>query len=172
MSKSLKNYTDPVQVINMFGADALRLFLLHSQVVKAEDLKFSDDGVRDVLKDILIPFWNSYSFFITYANIDKFEGKTELSVDEFAALTNPLDIWILSITEKLVQSVTQSLDAYDLPNAIDPLVKFIDLLNNGYTRRSRRRFWRSDSDSDKINAYKTLYTVLKKFIKVWSLEKK
>lgn len=166
MSKSLKNYTDPVQVINMFGADALRLFLLHSQVVKAEDLKFSDDGVRDVLKDILIPFWNSYSFFITYANIDKFEGKTELSVDEFAALTNPLDIWILSITEKLVQSVTQSLDAYDLPNAIDPLVKFIDLLNNWYIRRSRRRFWRSDSDSDKINAYKTLYTVLKKFIKV------
>lgn len=166
MSKSLKNYTDPVKVIDMFGADALRLFLLHSQVVKAEDLKFSDDGVRDVLKDILIPFWNSYSFFVTYANIDKFEGKTELNDSEFAALGNPLDIWILSITEKLVRDVTDALDVYDLPNAIDPLVKFIDLLNNWYIRRSRRRFWKSDNDSDKLNAYKTLYTVLKKFIRV------
>lgn len=166
MSKSLKNYTDPVEIINTFGADALRLFLLHSQVVKAEDLKFSDDGVRDVLKDILIPFWNSYSFFITYANIDNIKLSKTISAEDFKALTNPLDLWILSMAEKLVLNVTKSLDEYDLPNAIEPLVAFIDLLNNWYIRRSRRRFWKSDNDSDKLNAYKTLYTVLKKFILV------
>ncbi|MEL3909233.1 MAG: isoleucine--tRNA ligase [Treponemataceae bacterium] len=166
MSKSLKNYTDPVEVINNFGADALRLFLLNSQVVKAEDLKFSDEGVRDVLKNILIPFWNSYSFFVTYANIDNFESKSEMSLEDFKALTNPLDLWILSMAEKLILSVTKSLDEYNLPNAIEPLVAFIDLLNNWYIRRSRRRFWKSDNDNDKLNAYKTLYSVIKKFILV------
>lgn len=166
MSKSLKNYTDPVEVINTFGADALRLFLLNSQVVKAEDLRFSDDGVRDVSKNILIPFWNSYSFFVTYANIDGFEAKQEISLADYKLLTNPLDIWILSIAEGLVYTVSHALDAYDLPNAVEPLIKFIDQLNNWYIRRSRRRFWKSDNDSDKLNAYKTLYTVLKKFILV------
>lgn len=165
MSKSLKNYSDPVDIINQFGADALRLFLLHSQVVKAEDLKFSDDGVRDVLKDILIPFWNSYSFFVTYANIDNFVGGDFTEAD-FKALSNPLDLWIVSVAEGLVHDVTRALDAYDLPNAIDPMVRFIDLLNNWYIRRSRRRFWKSDNDSDKLCAYKTLYAVLKKFILV------
>lgn len=166
MSKSLRNFTDPVEVINQFGADALRLFLLNSQVVKADDLKFSDDGVRDVLKDILIPFWNSYSFFVTYANIDGFEGKGEMSEQEWKDLHNPLDLWVLSITEKLILDVTTALDAYDLPLAISPLLRFIDLLNNWYIRRSRRRFWKSDNDKDKISAYKTLYTVLKKVIQV------
>ena len=164
MSKSLKNYTDPVEVINNFGADALRLFLLNSQVVKAEDLKFSDDGVRDVLKNILIPFWNSYSFFVTYANIDGFEAKAEMSEADFQALTNPLDLWVISVVEKLIFDVSNALDVYDLPNAVEPLVTFIDQLNNWYIRRSRRRFWKSDNDSDKQNAYHTLYFVLKKFV--------
>ncbi len=162
MSKSLRNYTDPNKVVNEFGADALRLFLMHSAVVKADDLKYSDEGVRDVLKGILIPLWNSYSFYVTYANIDKFE--TPFDPDTTAVDSqNPLDRWILSITEKMVLEVTSALDAYDLSRAIDPIVSFIDQLNNWYIRRSRRRFWKSENDGDKAQAYGTLYRALRKF---------
>ncbi|MDR0486868.1 MAG: DUF5915 domain-containing protein, partial [Treponema sp.] len=159
MSKSLRNYTDPMEVLNLFGADALRLFLVHSAVVKADDLRYSDEGVREVLKSIIIPLWNAYSFFVTYANIDKVspEGAPRSPV-------NPLDQWILSETENLAEKVTGALDAYDSTRAVDPILEFIDFLNNWYIRRSRRRFWRSENDSDKIEAYGTLYDVLKTLI--------
>jgi isoleucyl-tRNA synthetase len=161
MSKSLRNYTDPNEVINSFGADALRLFLVHSAVVKADDLRYNDDGVREVLKSIIIPLWNAYSFFVTYANIDKVNpnGAPENPV-------NPLDKWILSAAETLVEKVGGALDAYDLSRAVDPILKFIDDLNNWYIRRSRRRFWRSENDSDKLEAYGTLYDVLKTLITI------
>lgn len=161
MSKSLRNYTDPMQVVNEFGADALRLFLIHSAVVKADDLKYSDEGVRDVLKGILIPLWNSYSFYVTYANID---GVAPPTADEASDVgQNPLDRWILSVTEKMVRDVSTALDSYDLAGAVDPVVSFIDQLNNWYIRRSRRRFWKSGNDCDKMFAYRTLYLALKKF---------
>ncbi|QTQ14126.1 isoleucine--tRNA ligase [Treponema parvum] len=166
MSKSLRNYTDPVEAINQFGADAIRLFLMHSAVVKADDLRYSDDGVRDVLKSIIIPLWNSYSFFVTYANIDKIlpTGRAfDLKLPE-----NPLDRWMLSVTQQLVKKVTDALDSYDLSGAIDPIVLFIDLMNNWYIRRSRRRFWKSENDADKSEAYETLYIALKTFTKVAS----
>jgi isoleucyl-tRNA synthetase len=163
MSKSLRNYTDPNKVVDEFGADALRLFLMHSAVVRADDLKYSDEGVRDVLKGILIPLWNSYSFYVTYANIDKIEPPLSGSRTALTAAANPLDRWILSITEKMVKDVTEALDAYDLSRAIDPIVSFIDQLNNWYIRRSRRRFWKSENDGDKAQAYDTLYRALKKF---------
>ena len=167
MSKSLRNYTDPNKAVDAYGADALRLFLMHSAVVKADDLKYSDDGVRDILKGILIPLWNSYSFYVTYANIDKIERPAAQTGTPAAAIdsesSNPLDRWILSITEKMVQDVTEALDAYDLSRAIDPIVSFIDQLNNWYIRRSRRRFWKSENDGDKMQAYDTLYYALKRF---------
>jgi len=161
MSKSLRNYTDPNEVINTFGADALRLFLVHSAVVKADDLRFSDEGVRDVMKSIIIPLWNAYSFFVTYANIDKItaSGASEKPV-------NPLDEWILSETQTLVEKTGGALEAYDLSRAVDPILRFIDLLNNWYIRRSRRRFWRKDKDSDKLEAYGALYEALKTLIMV------
>ncbi|MDR1838419.1 MAG: isoleucine--tRNA ligase [Treponema sp.] len=161
MSKSLRNYTDPNEVINSFGADALRLFLVHSAVVKADDLRYSDEGVREVMKSIIIPLWNAYSFFVTYANIDKVtaKGAPENPV-------NPLDQWILSETQTLVEKVSGALDAYDMSRAVDPLLRFIDLLNNWYIRRSRRRFWRSENDNDKIEAYGALYYALKTLITV------
>ncbi len=172
MSKSLRNYTDPTEVVNQFGADALRLFLMHSGVVKADDLKYSDEGVRDILKGILIPLWNSYSFYITYANIDgitppehaKADGEDRYAAKFLKNLNNPLDRWITSVTEKLIADVTAALDSYDLAKAIDPIVGYIDQLNNWYIRRSRRRFWKSENDSDKAQAYETLYRSLKKFI--------
>ncbi|MCL2211271.1 MAG: isoleucine--tRNA ligase [Treponema sp.] len=161
MSKSERNYTDPNEVINMFGADALRLFLVHSAVVKADDLRYNDDGVREILKSIIIPLWNAYSFFVTYANIDKVtaSGAPDNPV-------NPLDQWILSETQTLVEKVGGALDAYDLSRAVDPILRFIDLLNNWYIRRSRRRFWRSENDNDKLEAYGTLYEALKTLITI------
>jgi isoleucyl-tRNA synthetase len=167
MSKSLRNYTDPLEVVNNFGADALRLFLIHSAVVKADDLRYSDEGVRDVLKSIILPLWNAYSFFVTYANIDKVRPAGAPDNP-----SNPLDKWILSVTETLTAKVGSALDAYDLSRAVDPIVEFIDLLNNWYIRRSRRRFWRSsasggfENDADKTEAYGTLYDALKTVITV------
>ena len=164
MSKSLRNYTDPVEAINKFGADALRLFLIHSAVVKADDLRYSDEGVRDVIKNIILPLWNSYSFYVTYANIDGVQPTGHLFDDKLPS--NPLDAWLLSITQKMVKDVTNGLDDYDLSGAVDPIVKFIDEMNNWYIRRSRRRFWKSENDSDKAEAYEALYIALKTFAQV------
>ncbi len=161
MSKSLRNYTPPMEVMSRFGSDALRLSLMYSTVVKGEDLKYSDDTVREVLKSIIIPLWNAYSFFVTYANIDGAHPQAPP-----ASPANPLDRWLLSEAERLVEDVTAQFEAYDLQRAIDPIVDFIDLLNNWYIRRSRRRFWRSENDTDKTEAYATLHHVLVKLVTV------
>jgi isoleucyl-tRNA synthetase len=156
-----------MEVVNSFGADALRLFLVHSAVVRSEDLRFSDEGVKDVLKSIILPLWNAYSFYVTYANIDGADPK-----DAPENPLNPLDKWILSVAETLVEKVSAALDAYDLSRAVDPLIEFIDLLNNWYIRRSRRRFWRAsvtggvENDADKAEAYATLHDALKTLITV------
>jgi len=158
MSKSLRNYTDPSEVMKTYGADALRLYLMTSPVTHADDLKYSDEGVQGVLRDILLPLWNAYSFFVTYANLD---GATPAGTVH--SPTNPLDGWILSELEAVTQAVTEGLEAYEVTRAIESLVAFLDLLNNWYIRRSRRRFWKSENDGDKTEAYDTLYQVLKRF---------
>lgn len=162
MSKSLRNYTDPMLVVEKYGADALRFALLNSALVKADDLKFSEDLVKDVIKDLLLPLWNAYSFFVTYANID---GYTP-SETAFEDLSNPLDRWIISDLEKLVKDETDAYESYDMQKAASSLVAFLDDLNNWYIRRSRRRFWRSENDGDKKQAYDTLYRVLMTFVKL------
>ena len=167
MSKSARNYTDPMEVIGSYGADAMRLFLVDSAVLKAEDLKFSEAGVKEVVKNVIIPLWNSYSFFVTYANIDGFsaDGAPRYAADSAPrAPGNPLDRWILSEAERMVMDVTGQLEAYDLQRAAEVFVDFIDLLNNWYIRRSRRRFWRSGNDADKLEAYQTLHAALLKLI--------
>ncbi len=137
---------------------------MHSAVVKADEIRYSDEGVRDVLKSIIIPLWNSYSFFVTYANIDKIT----CTGHEFDSKlpSNPLDRWLLSVTQSLIKKVTEAMEQYDLSGAIDPIVDFIDQLNNWYIRRSRRRFWKSENDADKKEAYEALYVALKTFAKV------
>ncbi len=159
MSKSARNYTDPNKVIDSFGADALRLYLMNSAVTRAEDLKYSDDGVKETLKSVLIPLWNAYSFFVTYANIDKFQSSGN-AFEGNALPDHALDRWILSLGETLLADVTRALDANEVENACKPIVNFIDQLNNWYIRRSRRRFWKSENDSDKTQAYETLREVL------------
>ena len=161
MSKSARNYTDPVEVINQYGADALRFFLTNSAVVRAEDLRYSDEGVKEILKTIIIPIWNAYSFFVTYANIDNITV-----TDAPSNPSNPLDQWILSEVEKLTQEVTEYIESYDIQKANTSFVSFIDRLNNWYIRRSRRRFWKSENDLDKEQAYQTLYSVLMKYVKL------
>ena len=174
MSKSQRNYTDPKEVIDKFGADALRLYLMGSPVLRADDLCFTDDGVKDVLKGILIPLWNAYGFFVTYANIDSFSGEGPAVRGDAAGggVRNPLDRWILSVCEGLVLSVSEALEGYDLQGAISPVVDFIDSLNNWYIRRSRRRFWRAGeggrgaADTDKAEAYAVLLRVLTRLVTV------
>ena len=158
MSKRLKNYPDPLEVINRCGADALRLFMLGSQVVRAEDLKFSEAGVKEVLRGIMIPMWNALSFFCTYANVDHYTPEKEVRPPEDPA--NVLDRWILSSASQMVQELREELDNYNLQKAANRFSRFIDDLTNWYIRRSRRRFWKSSSDSDKREAYQTLHYVL------------
>ena len=161
MSKSERNFTDPMEIINKYGADALRFALIDSTLVKADDLKFSDEIVKDVLKSLMIPLWNAYSFFVTYANIDGYEP----SETPYDKLSNSLDRWIISDLNRLVKTVTEAMDSYDVQAACSALTAFIDDLNNWYIRRSRRRFWKSENDGDKKEAYDTLYRVLLTFVK-------
>ncbi|MDD4082711.1 MAG: isoleucine--tRNA ligase [Sphaerochaetaceae bacterium] len=163
MSKSLRNFTDPNIVMDTFGADAIRFALMNSPAVRAEDLKFSDDLVKDVLKNFLIPIWNAYYFFVTYANLDKFSFDTNFNPKN---LKNPMDKWVVSAVQRLVKETTDKLDYYDVEKACQALQQFVEDLNNWYIRRSRRRFWKSESDSDKRDAYNTLYYVLLNLIKL------
>jgi len=163
MSKRLKNYPDPMHIINAYGADALRLYMINSPVVKAESLRFSEEGVKHAMRHLLIPLWNAYSFFVTYARID---GWTAARMRAGAPIDNRLDQWIRSSLETLIADVTDAMDAYDLQRAVRPFVRFIEDLTNWYIRRSRRRFWKSQDDADKADAYETLYTVLIQLAKV------
>ena len=162
MSKRLKNYPDPTLMLDTYGADAIRLYMIYSPVVKAENLKFSESGVKQLMRDLLIPWWNAYSFFVTYANVDGFHEKEVAAPNS----DNVLDRWIVSSMETLIADVTKAMDAYDLQKSVRPFVKFIEDLTNWYIRRSRRRFWKSTNDGDKLNAYRTLRYVLVQLSKV------
>ena len=164
MSKRLKNYPDPMDVVHRYGADALRLFLLESQVVRAEDLKFSEDGIKEIMRSVLLPIWNSFQFFMTYANLDNWNPPAgEPVAPENPA--NPLDRWILSALADMVAEIRESMDSYQLQKAANRFEAFADNLTNWYIRRSRRRFWKSQNDTDKADAYATLYYVLITFAK-------
>ncbi len=163
MSKRKKNYPDPKIIFDSYGADALRLFLLGSPVVRGEDLKFSEDSIKDVLRGVMIPMWNAYSFFVTYANLDKWEAPPTLTAPDNPK--NPLDRWILSSLSEMVDEIRENMDNYILQKAANRFEKFVEDLTNWYIRRSRRRFWKSQNDTDKNDAYSTLYYVLVTFCK-------
>ncbi len=163
MSKRLKNYPDPTLVLNKYGADALRFYMLNSQAVSAGDMRFAEKGVADVVRNMILPIWNSYSFFVTYANIDNWSGYTENTAK---ASNNKLDQWILAELNELISMQIKNMELYDLKKASNLIYKFVDNLTNWYIRRSRRRFWKSEDDEDKQMAYQTLYTVLTKLCQV------
>ncbi|MBN1982462.1 MAG: class I tRNA ligase family protein, partial [Chitinivibrionales bacterium] len=162
LSKRLKNYTPVQEVLEKFGADALRLFLINSPAVRADDLRFSDKGVTEIARAILLPFWNAYAFFVTYATVDNWKPHREPAVQS----SNELDLWIVSLLNHCIASVVNEMKLYNLYRVVPLLVDFIENLTNWYIRRSRRRFWRSENDADKMQAYETLYSVLVEFSKV------
>lgn len=160
MSKRLKNYPDPEIVIQKYGADAIRLYMLNSPAVRAEDLRFSEKGVEQILRQVLIPFWNSFVFLSTYAKIYQFKPET---AQPPSAL---IDRWILSMTQRLIQEVEGGMEQYDLNKAVEPLVGFVEQLTNWYIRRCRTRFWADEDSKDRKEAFETLYGVLISLCKV------
>jgi isoleucyl-tRNA synthetase len=153
MSKSLGNIVQPWDVINAHGADALRWYL-YTATPPGQERRFSSDLVGDVIRSFTLTLWNVYSFFVTYANLDKPQGLKVL------APTNELDRWLLSELNALVRDVTAAYEDYDVTNATRPVEEFVETLSTWYVRRSRRRFWKNESSSDKQSAYSTLYTAL------------
>ncbi|MDH3755943.1 MAG: isoleucine--tRNA ligase, partial [Acidimicrobiia bacterium] len=157
LSKKLRNYSEPTDVFDNQGADAMRWYFMSSNIVRGGDARISDAGIDDVVRQVITPIWNAYSFFTLYANIDGYRA-TERADSEVL-----LDRYILAKTRALVEATQLRLDAYDLPGACAEIQGFIDALNNWYIRRSRDRFWApaaTDSQRDKADAYDTLYTVL------------
>jgi isoleucyl-tRNA synthetase len=154
LSKRLRNYTDPLEIMDSLGSDALRWYLVSSPVLRGLDLRLDEKAVGDVLRGVVLPFWNAYSFFCLYANTDGYEAKLRTDA------TGLLDRYVLAKAHELVAEVTKRMDAYDLGGAAAQVHGFLDALTNWYVRRSRERFWRSGLDQDKRDAYDTLYTVL------------
>ncbi len=155
MSKSYGNYPDPRGTIGKYGADAIRFYMANSPLLTGWNMDFKEEGILEVVKKVILPLWNTYSFFTTYANIDKFEP-----AGIAGERSNPLDTWIISETNKLVADVESGMETYEITDATRPIVKFMDQLTNWYIRRSRKRFWKSENDGDKLEAYETLYEVL------------
>jgi len=180
LSKKLRNYTEPSEIFDKQGADALRWYFMNSNIVRGGDARISDKGIDDVTRQVMLPAWNAYSFFTLYANIDGY--RAELRTDS----TDELDRYILAKLRAVIEATTERMDAYDLGGATEQISSFLDALNNWYIRRSRSRFWGEGNTSlntsggdpsstgsvdngaadDKRQAFDTLYTVLTTFLKL------
>ena len=158
MSKKLKNYTDPMELMNKTSADSFRFLMLSSPLTNGENFALADKDVMDVARKLGM-IWNMYDFFTMYAEVDGWEFNGDIS-DPLRDLTNPLDIWIVSRLHQLIAEVEQGLNNYNLQDATKPILPFLDDASNWYVRRSRRRFWKSEDDGDKNDAYRTLHYVL------------
>ncbi len=162
MSKSYGNYTDPNELVDKYSVDAYRFLLLGSPLLNGEDFALHDKDVADVARKLSM-IWNMYDFFTLYADVDAWDsgGKPgELPPDPTPELSNPLDLWVVSRVHQLTAEIEAHMGRYDLPNALKPVLPFLDDASNWYVRRSRKRFWKSDNDSDKQDAYRTLHYVL------------
>lgn len=159
MSKRLKNYPDPNVVVDEYGADALRAYLVSSAAVRAEPMRFSEKGVRDTVRTVILPLYNAYNFLVTYARAD---GWSPTLADLEAKPTSVLDRWISSRVVAFVDELQREFDAYALSNVVPAFTRICDDLNNWYIRRGRRRYWRARSEDggDKQAAYATLFRVL------------
>jgi len=163
LSKKLRNYTEPNEIFVKQGSDALRWYLMSANIVRGGDSRISDIGIDDVVRHVLLPIWNAYSFFTLYANVDGYKAEFRTESEHL------LDRYLLAKTRQLVESVDSKMESYDLPGATESIQGFIDALNNWYIRRSRDRFWEKstkENENQKKDAYDTLYTVLKIFSQV------
>ena len=161
MSKSLQNYTPPDNLMEQYGADALRLYLINSGLVKAEEQRFVDSGVHEMTRRALLPWFNAFSFLKTYAEIDEWSPK-----DGFSSGDNVLDQWMVSRLQTLKEGVSKEMSQYRLYNVVPKLFDFIEDLTNWYIRLNRSRFWGEGMDEDKVSAFNTLYSVLYELSKV------
>ncbi|HSX40306.1 MAG TPA: class I tRNA ligase family protein, partial [Candidatus Saccharimonadales bacterium] len=163
MSKNYGNYPDPKDLLEKYGGDALRLYLMSSPVVMGEDMVISEESYRLQVRGMMLILWNVYNFFVTYATADKFEARNS----KFETSENVLDQWIVSLLNKLIQDVTESLKKYDTVFAIESIKKFIDDLSTWYIRRSRDRVGTSaENEEDKNAFYQTCYEVLTTLCKI------
>ena len=156
LSKRLKNYADPKELFDIYGADSLRFLMQSSPVLKGHELLIDKDGrmVKDALRLSIKPIWNAYNFFTLYANSDKI--KAEFSVSS----THLIDRYILAKLKIVVENIKASMDRYEISAAYEQINEFFEILNNWYIRRCRQRFWKSEHDLDKQQAYNTLYSCL------------
>ncbi|GHU08673.1 hypothetical protein FACS189431_5350 [Alphaproteobacteria bacterium] len=183
MSKSLGNYTDPMEIMDKYSADSLRFLLASSPLLSAEDFSLKDKDVSDVARKLSM-IWNMYDFFTMYASVDGWDSRNSSLADALLAhraestarsvtpaastytspatteLSNVLDKWIVSRIHQLGEHIEKYLDEYNLPDAMSAILPFVDDMSNWYVRRSRRRFWKSEDDADKMQAYQTLHYVL------------
>jgi len=155
MSKSKGNMVDPWAVINQYGADPLRWYLF-TAVPMGNSMRFDEHSLTEISRRFFMTLWNVYSFFVTYANIDRFTPASE----QTPLAQSQLDRWIISDLNQLIADVDSALENYDLRGPAWKIAAFVDDLSNWYVRRSRRRFWKTENDSDKLAAYTTLYRCL------------
>jgi len=156
LSKKSKNYTDPMELMKTFGTDAFRLYMYNSNAMLVNDMQFDENGLKESLQQVILPFWNCSYFYQSYSKIDNFVGNESVKPNS----NNKLDKWILSKLYDTEKSIKKSMDNYMVDEYVKPIISLIDGLSNWYIRRSRRRFWASGLDEDKKNAYETLYYVL------------
>ena len=174
MSKSKRNYRDPIEIFDLYGADALRWYFYSNQPPWTS-IRYSEQAIKDCIPEFLLRLWNVYSFFVIYANIDGFDPSVRISGDigqlgpDVLAMASgyrpirergELDRWILSELNRTVATIVERMDSYENFNACERLTEFVDALSNWYVRRSRDRFWSSEQSTDKLDAYWTLYECL------------
>ena len=165
MSKSLGNFTDPNILVDKYGADAFRFYLMQSPLMEGENLNFLDKDLETIHKGMFRMLWNSYSFFVLYANIDGWKPQDTRYLPRRQAgkiqdTKNLLDRWIISELQLLIREININMEKYELTRTARLFPAFIDNLSNWYIRRSRKRFWKSENDADKNEAYATLHHVL------------
>ena len=185
MSKKLGNYTDPIELMDKYSSDSFRFLMLSSPLTNGENFILADKDIGDVARKLSM-IWNMYDFFTMYAEVDgwEYDGKLRDPLtgeavipdsdresskkldsrvkheNDNTGVKNPLDIWVVSRIHQLVGEVEERTEAYDLQGALKPILPFLDDASNWFVRRSRRRFWKSEDDGDKSDAYKTLHYVL------------
>jgi isoleucyl-tRNA synthetase len=175
MSKRHRNYTAPDELLEKFGADATRLYMVNSPILRGEDLIFSDKGVVETIRAVILPLWNAQSFLTTYAEADGWKPSKELALGQCPKATTEMDKWIISRLHTMMSGVHQQMENYHLYAVVPVILEFIDELTNWYIRLSRRRFWGKADQSgsanlseDQRSAYETLYYVLIEFTKVFA----
>ncbi len=163
MSKRLRNYPDPGEILNKYGADALRLYLMQSPAMHAEELRFSEKGLLELMRAVMLPMWNSYSFFASYANIDGWRPEEGVALQSGGKKLSLIDRWILARLKETESRIHREMEAYRLSAVAPLLIDLIDDVTNWYIRLNRERYWKGNDESakaDKAAAYATLYDVL------------